>query len=470
MESAAYAVGSVAGKLVGLVMLPILTRLLAPDDYGRLDVLSTLASAAISGLLIGIDVAFVRLYTDPQSTRDDRRRMVGSWAAMAALLVAAPAAFLVLAASTISDVLFGSADYAGAVAAVGLVLVLGTFHVLGLSLLRAQRRAIAYAVVSAISLATNAVLAVALLVGWEAGVTAVLIALAVSWAVGAILAFVIAGWRAIGPPNRAVAGQLLRLGLPLAPAVAAVWIGEFANRAILMDAAGPSEVGYFSVALRFASIAGIVVVGFQLAWQPHAFSLGLGADARAEIGRDGRRILILVSTVVAAVAVIAPEAIIFLSGERYVGAIQIVGFALVLQVATAAVMVASMPSAMAKSMGNIGIASVVGVTVGVGCTIILAPLIGGIGAAISMAIGQATAASVVWYLGKALVLQVMWPRCLVVMGASAIVAVASTAAIGESVVARLLLLAVFLITVAWEGTALGIFRKAPTPAPAQEGR
>ena len=40
------------------------------------------------------------------------------------------------------------------------------------------------------------------------------------------------------------------------------------------------------------------------------------------------------------IAVVAPEAIILLSGDRYVGAIPIVGFALVLQIATAAVMVA----------------------------------------------------------------------------------------------------------------------------------
>jgi O-antigen/teichoic acid export membrane protein len=224
------------------------------------------------------------------------------------------------------------------------------------------------------------------------------------------------------------------------------------------------------VALRFASLAGIVVVGFQLAWQPHAFSMGLGADARAEIGRDGRRILVLVSTVVVAVAVVAPEAILLLSGDRYVGAIPIVGFALVLQLATAAVMVASMPSAMAKSMGNIGVASVVGVTVGVASNIILAPVIGGAGTAVSMALGQGTAASVVWFLGRGLVLPVGWPRCLVVMAAASVVAVASTAALGEPVVARLILASIFVVFLIWEGTTFGLLRRGPAPVPEQRGR
>ena len=64
-DSAIFALGSIAGKLVAVVTLPVFTRLMAPDAYGRLDLLSTLGSAAISVLSLGLDVAALRLTVDP---------------------------------------------------------------------------------------------------------------------------------------------------------------------------------------------------------------------------------------------------------------------------------------------------------------------------------------------------------------------------------------------------------------------
>jgi hypothetical protein len=52
-DSAVYAVGTIASRLVGFIMIPVYTRVLTPADYGIYSVSSVNSSA--SGLNVAID-------------------------------------------------------------------------------------------------------------------------------------------------------------------------------------------------------------------------------------------------------------------------------------------------------------------------------------------------------------------------------------------------------------------------------
>ncbi|TMD28861.1 MAG: hypothetical protein E6I94_07775, partial [Chloroflexi bacterium] len=81
-SSAVFAFGSVVGKAVGFLMLPILTRALTPSGFGSMDVLISLESAVAAPLLVGLDVATVRLYFD-QPDGAARARLIGTSYAIA---------------------------------------------------------------------------------------------------------------------------------------------------------------------------------------------------------------------------------------------------------------------------------------------------------------------------------------------------------------------------------------------------
>ena len=59
-----FSAGHTAGKGIGFLVLPILARLLALDQFGQLDVLNALVSSSLSIVMLGTDVAAVRLYFD----------------------------------------------------------------------------------------------------------------------------------------------------------------------------------------------------------------------------------------------------------------------------------------------------------------------------------------------------------------------------------------------------------------------
>src|SRR3954466_7501992 len=74
-DSLVFSLGAFAGKAAALVLLPILTRGLSTEDFGRLDVLSALTSALISVLLLRPDPAAPRQFFDLES-EDDRGELV----------------------------------------------------------------------------------------------------------------------------------------------------------------------------------------------------------------------------------------------------------------------------------------------------------------------------------------------------------------------------------------------------------
>lgn len=385
-DSAVYASGSVAGKAIGLLLLPIVTRVLGPADFGRLDVLSTLQSAATSVLLLGLDTGATRLY--PDLGRDGRRRMFGSWLALTAGLAVPAALTLALFRDPVSRLLFGTDAHGTAVAFTALAILGATVQLVALTVLRNQGRPPAYAAVSAGTLAVNGVLVVALL-SWQAEVTVVLASMAVSMSLGGVVGLAVAGRRAFGAPEGEVTRRLLRLGLPLLPAVAATWVAEFANRAILLWSAGPVEVGYFSVAARFASVALLVVVGFQTAWQPRAFADG-GHDPAAlrRVADDGYRIMASVAGAVVVLAVGSPELVRLAAGDRFSAALPAVGFSLVFALGLAAYHVVTMPSALTRRMRDLGLAAGVAAGTGVALNLGLAPRAGSAGTAAAVAVGQ----------------------------------------------------------------------------------
>ena len=122
-------------------------------EFGRVDLLSTLQSAATSLLLLGMDLASTRLYADLDD--EDRGRLFPTWLAMSGGLVLPLLVGLVVAARPLSRALFDHGSYAVAIGLTGLAVLASTIQLVTLSALRNQRRPIAFAVASLESVLTQ---------------------------------------------------------------------------------------------------------------------------------------------------------------------------------------------------------------------------------------------------------------------------------------------------------------------------
>ncbi len=415
-NSAVFALGSLTGKVVGLLLLPVLTRVLSPEGFGRLDVLSTLATTVTSVAVLGIDVAATRLY--PDRSPAEQRRMFGSWMLLATAVLVPVLALSWAGAGAISRTLFGTGGEALGVAMVALYAAGNLYQVIGLTALRNQARARTYAIVSATAFVANGV-AVLVLVAAEPRASAAMAGMAVGVTVGGLGAVTMARRLVLSRPSAASSRALLALGLPLVPALAATWIGDFANRAILLGAAGSAEVGLLSVAIRFGSVGVLVVTGFQLAWMPRAFAQARSLGAPDRIARDARRIVVAVTTAIVPMAVFAPELVRLVAGASYLDAVPAIGFSLVTTLGLALVTVAGMPSVLDRRTRDLGLAGTAGALSAVAVNLSFASLWGATGTAAALACGQLVALVTVAALRSSTALPLAWAR----MGRTAAVAV-----------------------------------------------
>src|SRR5438552_16233693 len=86
-HSAIYGLGSIAARIIGVLLLPLYTRYLSPGDYGLIETLVALSAVLAALVVQGMKSAFFRYYFD--SAEEERR-----------LLVVRTAFWYVLAAAT----------------------------------------------------------------------------------------------------------------------------------------------------------------------------------------------------------------------------------------------------------------------------------------------------------------------------------------------------------------------------------
>lgn len=385
-ESALYAVGSLVGKVVGVLLLPIVSRSLTPAAFGRLDLLSTLSSSASAIGLLGVDFAATRLH--PDLDEDDRHRLAGSWLVLAIGTVIPLALGSIALRRSVSTFLFDTPALGTSVGLVGVIVASTVLQLVGLTLLRSQGRPTLYAWISGGTLGAYGLLAVTFL-ALEPRVESVMWAYAISQSLGAAVALLASLSGRLGPPSRAMTARLIRLGFAALPAMAAVVSGDVLQRIVLLSRGGDAEVGYLSVAVRFGSVVLLGVVGFQLAWQPAAFN-AKGAELRARL-REGEHMLAMLAVMALGTAVVTPEAVNLVAGEEYRGAVAAVGYMLIFGLLYGVFQVVTMPSALAHRPGDISIAAVTGVATALGISLLVARHWGATGTAAAMAVGQGVA-------------------------------------------------------------------------------
>ena len=450
-DSLIYSIGFFSGKATGLLLLPVMTRVLSPEDFGRLDVLSSLASGLAGALLLGLDAAAVRLYFDQVGDRV-RGDLLGTWAVILAGLATIAAVALVAFGPAISRLLFGPEASPAAGLALALVVPASVAQFFVVTSLRTTGQPAAHATVAASTFVLYAALIVVL-----AGLDLVSVeAVMLSW--GAALSLTAGAglfrlrrhlhWDI----SRRLASALFAFGLPMAPIVAVTVGSDFIHRAILLGAAGPAEVAQLTVAVRFASLVGLGVASFQLAWQPRVYGMGISDLALRRIAIDSRRLVFGISAIGVAIALVSPIAVPIVAGPSYERALPALSWCIVAAILAGGYAASSTPSAIARRPADLTGAAVSGVAVAIAANLLLAPRFGSAGTGASMVIGQLFAVTVVGLAGRRrLRIPFAWARMGTTVAAGSIVSLVA-AAPGIDPLIRIVVVVAAVVVVASDPT------------------
>ncbi len=273
-ESLVYGIAGTVNRFVGILLVPLYTRLFSPADYGLLDLLTT--SSALLSLLAGLQIesGLAREYYEAKA-KGRERELVGT----------------ALITSCVSDLFWSIVafivfhfiiqGYAGLsnlhLAAILLSLIPSHFMSICLVLLRFQRRAGVFLFFSSGDILTSTLLTIYLVVYQHWGILGVLWGLCISKMIWASFMLLMLRQHLRLAWCRELAQRVLLYSVPLIPAVLTKWGQNYANRFIMAATFTLTDLGIYSLAVKIASGLALVDIAFRMAWDPYAIEL-MGED------------------------------------------------------------------------------------------------------------------------------------------------------------------------------------------------
>jgi O-antigen/teichoic acid export membrane protein len=282
-HSAIYGLGAVVSRLIGVLLLPVVTRYLTRSGLGAVDTIVALSVVLVIVLRAGISMAFFRFYFD---AKDDAGRVTVVrtcfWFTMTMATIAL--VFGCIFAGQISEFLFSTHIRTNVVRA-GFVLLWAQMNYEQLtSLFRVEERSVQYVAATIANVVITVVSTILLVAVWHKGAVGVVVG---NFTGTLAVYFVLLGYRRyqLGLEfNRPLFRQMQRFGLPLVPSGLALWAVDLADRFLLLKLKGPAEVGLYSVGVRISSALLVLLIAFRTAWPAFAYSIEDDREAKRAYG------------------------------------------------------------------------------------------------------------------------------------------------------------------------------------------
>lgn len=279
-RSGVYTLSSLALPLISLVLAPFLTHHLSHADYGALAVLTTTISLMVGITQLGLSSAFFRAYNYDYETPQDRLGVISTVIILLSLVTIPTAVAMIIAAPWLAILLLGSPSSSDPVRLVGVIVLLQNLTVPGLAWMRAEERAAAFATLSIANLLVNLGANVVLVGVLHMGISGSLIATGVGFAVIIVCTLPVMLWRVGVHLRFDILKGLLSFGLPGVSTFVSVWVLQLADRFLLARLGSLSQAASYSIAYSLGSVLGAVVLSpFQLAWPSAMFSIAKRKNA-----------------------------------------------------------------------------------------------------------------------------------------------------------------------------------------------
>ncbi len=317
-QTLTYALGGLAYKGIALVTVPILARLLAPDELGLLDAGAVVAT--VVAILAGMGTEQAVAWLQPRI--EDEHQLWGT----AVTLVAAGALVLIgivaIAREPIASLLTGDKDLGPVFVAAAIYGAVMAFTAMGLNAVRLRATPRRYAIASFFVVAGE--MSVGLLIAWQ--LTSPVLAMLLGWAAASALVTA-AIFRLHVPrlaaPSIPVIERLVRFGAPLVPAAIAWVVGDVALRSAIARDADLAALGEYGIAFRIATVLAILVTGFMVAWQPYLYR-SLPSDVLPRARRAAPALIAVLGAIAIGLTLLAREIVELVAGPSYIGAVSAV--------------------------------------------------------------------------------------------------------------------------------------------------
>jgi O-antigen/teichoic acid export membrane protein len=322
-----YGVGNMLTPFINLLLLPLFTAYLTPADYGVLALLALLSFVSQPVFSLGLGAAMGPSYFEGNSTK---RKSETVWTAFLILLVSATILSVIAwyFPRELSILFLRTPEYGHLVSLTLMGCAVGILSTPFTQRIQLEERAKAFVAITLITSLIAIALCVitVVILGW--GVKGMVISQLIGQSI-TFLCFFIAGAREIELIyTKPIARELLRLGIPLVPSFAFLFILMQGNRYILQWVEGLDQVGIYSIGFNIGLTMNLAVGALAAAWYPFFMSyIEKQEDAEVLFGRIFTYYIYLFGTLCILFFVGAKLVVSVMTQPAFHDAYKVVGFA-----------------------------------------------------------------------------------------------------------------------------------------------
>ena len=394
-ESLVYGLGQVGGRVVQLLLVPVLTRALSRGAFGVGELVMAYLQTAALVLVFGMDGALARFfYQEPDRTA--RVRMVSTSFLFRAAITVAAAVLGALLARPLAEELIGSEAYRKYLRIGAATLPWTLVVMFANDVLRVTFQPWKFIALNVAQTALVGGISLWLVLERHLGVAGVLYGRLAGDGASALFGLLLIR-HALRPRfDRVVLRRMLAYGLPLVPVAFAYGAIGSVDRYVLQRTRSLEEVAVYAVAIKFFAVVGMAVAAFQLAYGPFAYARADSPEAPRLFARVLSAFVALGSLAALAVALFAPETLALLVPASYRDAAWPAAWLAFAAVAQGAYTVVSIGIGLALRTPLLGWTAGGAALVAVGANLALVPALGAPGAAMATTAAYATSAALAY--------------------------------------------------------------------------
>lgn len=279
-ESFLYGVGEIASKIAAILIVPILSRIFVPAEYGVIDILNVTYVFALALIDLGVTTGLQKFYYERHG--EDRRVLVTSAVVGTFLIASLFAAIGIVCAKPIAVFGFGDSALRLPIILAALRLPADAIRQSVMVLFRLDRQPIRFSLFSILSVVLLPTFTLVAVGPLGLGISGVFAGALLSTGVVAVAVSVDQRSRFVAAMDLGVFRRLIGFSAPGVPGDLVREALSMLPRYVLSVYSGLSAVGVFAITDKVARIVNMVRIAFNRAWNPFAFS-NAGAPDEKEL-------------------------------------------------------------------------------------------------------------------------------------------------------------------------------------------
>lgn len=381
-DSVLYSLGDWLSKLGSLILVPILSRIFLPSDYGLIDLLNTSYAFLLIVVSLNMDAGLQKFFYQREGR--ERNTLVSSSILFRLIFSGLISATVLISSRDLSMLVFSTSEYASVIFLLALILPMEDLYSQLMLLLRLDRKAISFSVYNISQIVISPILTYLCVVVLRQNILGVFMARFANIAIMSLLLLVQQRSYFTTAIRMREAIQLMKFSLPGLPDIVQLNIMNLLPRYLLAGFSTLTAVGLFGIADRIAKTIDMFKTAFNRAWNPFAFSNAGKEDEKYLYEKIFKLFALFLLLLVITLTFFAREILALLTPPKYHSAATLVGGLCVYYALRALTLVYSTGLYSANKVAHTSLMSTIQLAVFTSSALLLIPRFGVAGLVLSL--------------------------------------------------------------------------------------